>query len=169
MGKITGVKTPLFNHTSESTAYVVEDYPYGFKLRTRIRYWLESGKPGFRFVSQTENPKTSRWNAPKKSTYADRSAAMYLDDKGHVHWYGLTSYAGADEVLDFLQLFPGADVSHLRAFAKAKVGFLEKFASGAARITINGVVQEPSEADKERTRLDLEKWRLVDKTLDTLR
>ena len=68
----TGIsgKQPLYGHTSEATAYVVDDYPYGFQLRTQIKYWLEykAGK-GWRFVSQTVNPKTGRSNKPKASTY----------------------------------------------------------------------------------------------------
>ena len=65
-------KTPLYGHTSEATAYVVADYPYGFRERTQIRYWLEhKPKKGWRFVSQTLNPKTSRWNKPKASTYVE--------------------------------------------------------------------------------------------------
>lgn len=82
-------------HLDEASAYVVEDYPYGFQLRCRIRYWLEfkSGK-GFRFVSQTSNPKKEGlvWNKPKKSNYVYAAAAMYLDDAGHVQWCGLTEY-----------------------------------------------------------------------------
>jgi hypothetical protein len=31
----------LTDHTSPETAYLVEDYPYGFRLRCQIRYWLE--------------------------------------------------------------------------------------------------------------------------------
>src|SRR3990170_1289756 len=81
-GTVLG-KRALYGHTSEATAYLVADYPYGFRERTQIRYWLE-GKPkkGWRFMSQTLNPKTSRWNKPKASTYTEWGAAMYLDDKG---------------------------------------------------------------------------------------
>jgi len=48
----------LHGHTSADTAFLVNDYPYGFRLRCKIRYWLEykEGK-GFRLVSQTTNPK----------------------------------------------------------------------------------------------------------------
>lgn len=60
----------LFGHTSEDTAYLVDDYPYGRRVRTQIRYWIETNaKHGDRFCSQTLNPKTGRWNKPKKSTY----------------------------------------------------------------------------------------------------
>ena len=89
-----GGKTPLYGHTSESTAYVVDDYPYGFRERTQIRFWLEhKPKKGWRFVSQTMNPKTGRWNKPKASTYLEWGGAMYLDEKGHVHWDGVGPYS----------------------------------------------------------------------------
>lgn len=63
----------LWGHNSAETAYVVADYPYGFRLRCQIRYWLEYRKgKGFRFVSQTTNPKRPGevWNKPKASTYS---------------------------------------------------------------------------------------------------
>ena len=97
----------LKGHTSQETAYVVADYPYGFRLRCQIRYWLEFKKgKGFRFVSQTSNPKAeagnglpagSVWNKPKASTYVENAAFMYLDSKGHVEWHGLGIYADAAE------------------------------------------------------------------------
>lgn len=59
----------LTGHVSEETSKLVEDYPYG-RQRTQIRYWIETVKgKGDRFCSQTLNPKTGRWNKPKKSTY----------------------------------------------------------------------------------------------------
>ena len=77
----------LDGHTSPETAYLVDDYPYGFRLRCQIRYWLEH-KPrhGFRLVSQTTNPKRPSlvWNKPKAGTY-HACAVMVLDDEGHVH------------------------------------------------------------------------------------
>lgn len=69
-------------HTSPETAYVVEDYPYGFRLRCKIRYWIEAHpRHGFRFVSQTTNPKVSGevWNKPKASIYSDVVRVMGLD------------------------------------------------------------------------------------------
>ena len=61
-------KKPLYGHDKMDNACVVDDYPYG-SLRTKIRFWLEkSPSKGFRFVSQTLNPKTGKWNAPKPST-----------------------------------------------------------------------------------------------------
>lgn len=79
----------LKGHISQETAYVVDDYPYGFRLRCKIRYWLEfKKKAGFRLVSQTTNPKLSSaemWNKPKASTYSTLGV-MGLDEKGYVTW-----------------------------------------------------------------------------------
>lgn len=90
----------LKDHTSPETAYVVADYPYGFRLRCKIRYWLEyQPKRGFRLVSQTTNPKRPGevWNKPKASTYAQFGGCMYLDEAGHVQWAGLSEYSSGAE------------------------------------------------------------------------
>ena len=34
----------LAGHNSRDTAYRVGDSPYGFRLRTSIRYWLETNR-----------------------------------------------------------------------------------------------------------------------------
>jgi hypothetical protein len=82
--------TALSGHTSPDTAYLVDDYPYGYTLRCKIRYWVETATKGTakgnqRFVSQTTNPKRpgEPWNKPKASTYASL-VVMYLDDDEHV-------------------------------------------------------------------------------------
>ncbi len=105
---------PLYGHTSRETAYLVPDYPYG-RLRCKIWFWLESDpKKGFRFVSQTENPKNGRINAEKKSTYCAIAGSMYLDDKGHCHWTGLGYHSNPTEVMAFITSFPGSDFTALR-------------------------------------------------------
>lgn len=77
---------PANTHTSRDTAYIVEDYPYGFTLRTTMMVWLEQNKNGYRLVTQTLNPKTGKENAQKKSTYS-QLARLYLDEQGHIHHY----------------------------------------------------------------------------------
>jgi hypothetical protein len=85
--------TVLRGHVSEDTAYVVDDYPYGFTLRCRIRYWLHTAGRGpargqVRFMSQTTNPKRDGhpWNKPKAGQY-HLWAVIILDARGHVgHW-----------------------------------------------------------------------------------
>ena len=72
----------------------------GFRLRCSIRYWLEyNAKHGFRFVSQTTNPKRPGevWNKPKASTYFKFGAAMFLDENDHVQWSGLSEYSTGAE------------------------------------------------------------------------
>src|SRR6185436_5846028 len=89
----------LKGHTSPETAFNVLDYPYGFKLRCAIRYWIEHDpRRGFRCVSQTTNPKRGNvWNKPKASTYSKFGGCLYLDDKGHVQFSGLSEYCSAQE------------------------------------------------------------------------
>lgn len=112
---------PLTGHTSQETAYVVEDYPYGFTLRCKIRYWLEySPKKGFRFCSQTTNPKKAgeAWNAPKKSTYT-MLAIMGVNDEGHVTWTGCSIY-DFDKLAEFGEKYASSfdeDQSKVHAFA----------------------------------------------------
>tara|TARA_B100000123_G_scaffold240053_1_gene193015 strand:- start:25 stop:543 length:519 start_codon:yes stop_codon:yes gene_type:complete len=51
------------------TAAEVDNYPWGFRMKTQRRYWVETTKHGDRSVVCTMNPKTGKWCKPKKSTY----------------------------------------------------------------------------------------------------
>lgn len=155
------VYKPLVGHTSQETAYLVLDYPYG-RLRCKIKYWLESDpKKGFRFVSQTENPKNGRWNAPKKSTYAPIAGAMYLNEKNHCTWTSLSEYSNAQQSLDFIDAFPKANFSILKVFAKGKVRFSKLMLEKKAAFYINDVRQETSEAQLAEYKTDVEMWEKV--------
>lgn len=58
----------MYHPTHERVA--VQNYPYGFKLRTTMTHWVEFKKGhGFRHVTQTVNPKTGRLNKPNSSAY----------------------------------------------------------------------------------------------------
>jgi hypothetical protein len=94
-------------HVSPETAYVVADYPYGFKLRCQMRYWLEyKAKHGVRVVMQSSNPKKPGvWNKPKPGIYHRFGAALYLDDLGHVQCAGLSEYSGVEEAKHFLSAY----------------------------------------------------------------
>ena len=81
----------LYNHTSEETAYVVKDYPWGFRMRTEQRAWIESNKNGDRFIVQTKDPRNGKWCAPKKSTYAPVKV-LYLDEQGHLKYSSFKQY-----------------------------------------------------------------------------
>ena len=132
--------TILTGHTSPETAYVVEDYPYGFRLRCQMRYWLEyNPKHGVRLVSQTSNPKRPGlvWNKPKASTYARFGGCMFLDDENHVHWTRLTEYTDAAEAIAWREKYgagvPEACKPTLDMWIEAKVRYEEaKDSSNAA-------------------------------------
>jgi hypothetical protein len=94
----------LQGHSTEDTAFVVADYPYGFRLRTQIRYWIETTKHGDRFVSQTLNPKTGKWNAPKKSTYSDVIVMVRDESNGHIGYISWSpDYTEQKDLDSFLQ------------------------------------------------------------------
>lgn len=119
----------LQGHTSPEMAYVVDDYPYGFRLRCKIRYWLEfKPKQGFRLVSQTSNPKRGNvWNKPKASTYSKFGGCMYLDENDHVHWAGLTEYSNGAEAKAFADTYgegvPEAGRALLNKWVAAKLAY----------------------------------------------
>jgi hypothetical protein len=119
----------LKGHTSPETAYLVQDYPYGFRLRCMIRYWLEhkEGK-GFRLVSQTSNPKRGNvWNKPKASTYSQFGGCMFLDDEDHVQWSGLNEYCSGAEAKAWSNQYrdgvPEAGLKLLDKWVAAKVAY----------------------------------------------
>ena len=155
--------TPLYGHVSPETSYVVNDYPYGFQLRCKIRYWLERHpKRGWRFCSQTTNPKRGdTWNKPKASTYVRFAACMFLNDENHVTWDGISEYAEAPNALAFVQKYPGADMSTLVDWATMKACFEDQCATGNIVCTINGQVRPDSEADTARHVADAATWKQV--------
>lgn len=104
------MNTPLAGHTSADTAYVVDDYPYGFTLRCKIKYWIETTKHGSRVVSATTNPKKpgNPWNKPKASTYS-LIRVLYLNtDNGHVENAGLSYYDDSARIEAFEAEFGSA-------------------------------------------------------------
>ena len=131
-------------HNSPETAYLVDDYPYGFKLRCKIRYWLEyNPKKGFRFCSQTTNPKKGDiWNKPKKSTYCLISAAMFLDEDDHVQWSGLSEYSSLMDARNWKEIYQEGcskeALDRLNLWIQKKLEYELAKAEGRVKITING-------------------------------
>ena len=124
--------TALKGHTSADTAYVVEDYPYGFRLRTRIRYWLETNMNGTRFVSQTVNPKTGAWNKPKASTYNPFGVMVRDESNGHIGWVASSVYASAEELREFVKTYDEALTDADKAYAAVTLQMLAKVAARRA-------------------------------------
>jgi len=113
----TNTRKYLYAHTSQETAYLVNDYPWGFRLRTQIRYWVESKKgKGQRFASQTINPKTGKWCAPKYTTYAP-IVVMFLDEKNHVQYLTLRHYSAETDINEFKE----THLNYLSDFQKSQL------------------------------------------------
>lgn len=127
----------LSGHYSPDTAFVVEDYPYGFKLRCKIRYWLEVNKRGTRFLSQTTNPKKAfdaaglpidSWNKPKASTYSEYGVMIQFppcsDGIQRVSWVAVSGWT--EEYPKFLEDY-GAGLNQEQFLSlKTIVGLIER-------------------------------------------
>ena len=145
-------KEVLYGHHDMNSAYVVEDYPYGFRLRCTIRYWLETNGKGTRFLSQTQDPRTGRWNKPKASTYSV-AGAMYKDERGYVHYESLGMGADIAHALTFVRTYPHADFRELAKMCVWQAKML------TATWPINGVAQEKSEEEIGETRVEISQWK----------
>ena len=87
----------IYGHSSFDSGYVVTNYPWGFRLKTSRRYWIETTNRGDRFCYATLNPKTDQWCKPKKSTYS-AVMVMCLNEKEHVTYFDIA--AGWSEFKD---------------------------------------------------------------------
>jgi hypothetical protein len=138
MSEIEKKFTPLTGHVSPETALVIDDYPYGFHLRCKIRYWLEyRPSHGFRFMSQTTNPKKSGevWNKPKGSTYAALGVMVRNetpgDEFGHITWMGIGMY-NAENLDAFGEKYGAAfDSNQLLVFKAMKAAWAHHLAKKA--------------------------------------
>ncbi len=91
-----------YNVNSFDNAIEVDNYPWGFRLKTKRRYWIETTKNGDRFCFCTLNPKTNKWCAVKKSTY-NAVEVIYIADNGYVKSNGVYKYGvNKDEIEKFL-------------------------------------------------------------------
>lgn len=153
MTKLSEVEL-LFGHTREDNAYLVPDYPYGRRIRTQIRYWIEtSAKHGDRFCSQTLNPKTGRWNKPKKSTYTGVGVMYLRPDNGHVKWTGMNFNDSAEKIAEFLGVV-GKERLSLAQQAKAIeiIGYTRAMSKVTWSIRENVSAEEAREIDADQER-----------------
>ena len=82
----------LRGYTSKDTAYRVENYPWGFRLKTSIFYWIETkAKLGDRLCTYTIDPRSGRACKPKYGTYST-FLYLYINEDGHVKDGGFDSY-----------------------------------------------------------------------------
>ena len=130
---MTVVTKYLYGHTSPETAYVVEDYPWGFRLRTTIRYWVESKeRHGQRFVSQTKDPRTGKWCAPKPSTY-DEIVILALEEKGHI----FCTHLNINHNTDHINSFKEKHLANLDEFQKSRLKRTEAYNNVMQHVTFS--------------------------------
>lgn len=135
-------------HDRQENALIVENYPYGFRQKTKIRYWIESNKKGDRFVSQTLNPKTNLWNKPKCSIY---NAMMVLikDDRGYISYKGLYPTTSKEEILNFLGFIKDYD---LNDFQKEAIRILKAYSKVYENVSFS--IREDNLSEEERAEED---------------
>lgn len=136
----------LFGHMSEDTALVVDDYPYGFRLRTTIRYWIETTKNGDRFVSQTMNPKTGRWNKPKKSTYSEVMVMVRDPETGYISHTAVNTY----DSLEWIEKFRAIVGDNLTDAQKASLALVLAMHKVFSKVTWEIKEGQPTDEDVAR-------------------
>jgi len=136
------------NHNSEETAYLVNNYPWGYTLKTKRKYWIETTTRGDRFVFQTLNPKTNKWCKPKKSTYS-AVLALYIKDNGHVTYKGFNfGWSEIETINKFIDLIGGEDkLSAQQQKALKKARYIKKVQDS---VTYEIKPADPVEESKKR-------------------
>ena len=115
----TTEQTNASNYVKTGVKLVSLNYPYGYTLKCTKWDWIEFKKgKGFRHVSQTENPKTGRLNAPKAGTYS-KVHLLYQDASGYVKSGGTDFYgdeginSGAKFMNDNFELFTPDEIKYI--------------------------------------------------------
>lgn len=120
----------LQGHINQETAYVVGDYPYGYTLRCKIRYWVEKANKGakkgeMRAMIQTTNPRIEGrevWNKPKASIYSN-IVYLYLDENNYTQIGHININDQADKFeFNRINVYP-----HLTPEQQKYFDILEKF------------------------------------------
>ncbi len=152
----------IHGHTDEESAYIVDDYPYG-RSRTEKRYWIESvPKRGDRLCTQTLNPKTGRWNKPKKGTYSP-ALALYLEEQDDgrmfVKHFGLGLWRTEADAETFIEQVGADNLNDCQRVELAKT-------IGMARVMkhVTFTVHEGEYTEEDKAR-DLETQKLVNRAI----
>lgn len=132
---------------SPETAVTILDYPYGFKLRCQMRVWVEFRKgKGFRYVTQTSNPKRpGTWNKPKAGTYSRVSMAIAQDENGHLSPVSLTEYSSLSEYAHFYAHHGDALRDHARASLAYWLDVKRAYENKCAELGVENIYQTTPE------------------------
>ena len=152
------MKTYLYNFDSEENSYLVSDYPWGFRLRTEQRYWIETkdkSNGGQRFCIQTKNPKTGFWCNAKKGTYSD-IVFMYLDENSHVQVEKIHSYNSDD--YDLKELYE-KHKEHLSEYQIRKIKWFMGAKEVRKHITVT-IEAKPQRSEEEEAKHQAEQFKI---------
>lgn len=169
---MTTIVKILTGHTSPETAFLIEDYPYGRKVRTQKRVWIEEKpKKGFRLMEQTKNPTTGLWNKPAAGTYADFGMAMFLDEKGYVQHVAVGPYTPDEEIVSFIRTFGITPTLKAVIVAKLKWEMIvaRSHAEGLSPMTINGATRPAGPVEIAEHEEKLRLWTEVAKDYGILK
>jgi len=109
----------IYNKDSFENALEVSNYPWGFRLKTKRRTWIETNKTkGDRVCFCTLNPKTNKWCAVKKSTY-NAVDVLFIDENEHIKSIGLWKY-GTTEI-DLESFLSKIDYNSLNLLQKKQI------------------------------------------------
>lgn len=114
----------------------VENYPYGFSLRTTLYDYMEfDKKKGYRHCTQTINPKTGVLNKPKKSVYYQVLVRFY-DENNHIKSMAFEP-TYKTESLNKMVEFVG---QNFELFTKEEITYLYSLAVLSSRVTVQSMV-----------------------------
>jgi len=146
------MKKYLYGHDSFETGYEVSDYPWGYRMRTEVRYWIETNEThGQRFCKCTKDPRTGKWCAPKKDTYK-LLIFMFLDSEEHVQSTGVTFYTE----LSYLEKVQEEQEGKLSEYQEKKLNWLIARAKVMEHVTFS-FTANPTEEEREKIRESNEK------------
>ena len=124
----------IYKKDSFENAIEVNNYPWGFRLKTQRRYWIESNKTqGDRLCFCTLNPKTNKWCAVKKSTYVAVDL-LYFDENNHVKTFGIHKYGTNKKELE--QFLSKIDYNSLNDLQKKQICKLKSINKVMEKVTV---------------------------------
>ena len=125
----------IYNKDSFDNALEVSNYPWGFRLKTKRRTWIETNKTqGDRLCFCTLNPKTDKWCAVKKATY-NAVEVLFIDENEHIKSDGIYKYGVNNEkIKDFLCV---VDYEQLNDLQKKQIIKLQSMNKVMEKVTFN--------------------------------
>ena len=116
----------IYDKNSFDNSLEVLNYPWGFRLKTKRRTWIETNKnQGDRVCYSTLNPKTEKWCAVKKSTYG-AVYVLYFDENQHIKSLGVSKCAYVKELEEFMSIIDCNSLSVLQKKQLERIKAIQK-------------------------------------------